>query len=616
MAQDEIFSSSRQAPPDPVQVAVTFFADKFATTKREGVYGLDDLLAAIWNTGAAKKEKLPLLKLARFSDKPNDKHSLRYNANVTTVSGCEVDYDGAVVPFETAVRLLQESGILAIAYTSPSYQPNCSKWRLLLPFSQELPPDQRATMVARINGLFGGIFAAESFVLSQSYYYGSVAGNPHHRAVLIEGTPIDLHHELDATAKGKARGGDEGSGGSDGPVDEAGLMDQIRSGESYHPAAITLIGRWAFDGQPYATAAKRIQALFDATPEAGRDQRWKARRGELFRTLDWVYRREAAKPSAGPNGAAPSEAPTSLGGIAADLDRKDLPMPSWRVEGIIPEEGLTIFVGKPKTKKSWAALDIALACADGTMALGKYPTRLCDTIFLALEDNERRMQFRQRKLLAGTPAPENLIYGYECPAGMACLSTIAMWLDQNPTVRLVVIDPFARIRGTPDGRRNAFMQDYFDIGALANFASQRHIAVLLTHHARKQEASDPLDRINGTMAISAAADTIMVLTRTGTTTATLSITGKDIELDGDFALLWDPPSCRWSVLGEAAAVQRETAQDKIFNFLLAQQEPSSVAEIGDELGLKRATVRGTLNRLKGHGTVETVGRGKWQVRHD
>jgi hypothetical protein len=586
-------------------IAVTCFSDVFAVSKREGMYTLDDLLSAIWNTGAVEKAKLPLLKMARFGDKPSSKGSLRHDGNVLAVSGCEADYDEELMPFEMAVQRLQAAKILAIVYTSPSYQPDRPRWRIIAPFSRELAPGRRAAMVARLNGLFNDALGPESFSLSQAYYYGAVANNPHHRAVLIEGLPIDLHDELDSTAQGKARGGGEGTGGRDGLGDEAGLMEQIRSGECYHVPALTLAGWWAYQGMAFAAASKRLQTLFDETPAAQRDQRWSARRGALFRVLIWIYRREAEKSWAGPNGAAPGESPPSLGGVAAELAKQDLPALTWRVEGLIPDVGLVLVIGKPKAKKSWLVLDIALACATGTAALGKYSTQQCDTILLTLEDGPRRLQFRLCKLLAGKEAPDNLIYGFECPSGMACLTALATWLDENPTVR-----------GLADARRNAFMQDYSDIGALANFANQRAIAMVVVHHARKQDAADPLDRVNGTMAVSAAADTILVLTRDrGTATATLSITGKDIVDDGDYSLAWDPLTCRWTVLGEASAVQRETVQDQIFNYLREQKEPVSVGEIADELNIGHGAIRKTLSRLKRRGAVEAVTRGRWQVPH-
>ena len=78
------------------------------------------------------------------------------------------------------------------------------RWRILLPTSNNLPPDMRAMLVARVNGLFGGKLAPESFVLSQAYLYGSVNGNPAHRVEVIDGDFIDLRSDLDPGAIGKS----------------------------------------------------------------------------------------------------------------------------------------------------------------------------------------------------------------------------------------------------------------------------------------------------------------------------------------------------------------------------------------------------------------------------
>ena len=47
---------------------------------------------------------------------------------------------------------------------------------------------------------------------------------------------------------------------------------------------------------------------------------------------------------------------------ATDLMALELPNPRPAVQGLIPE-GLTLLAGKPKTGKSWLALQIALAVA-------------------------------------------------------------------------------------------------------------------------------------------------------------------------------------------------------------------------------------------------------------
>ena len=67
-------------------------------------------------------------------------------------------------------------------------------------------------MMARLHGLFRGAFAPESWVLSQSYYYGGVGDGA--RAEVIDGTPIDLADELDEIAIGKSNGSSQANGGT------------------------------------------------------------------------------------------------------------------------------------------------------------------------------------------------------------------------------------------------------------------------------------------------------------------------------------------------------------------------------------------------------------------
>ena len=122
---------------------------------------------------------------------------------MTLVSGVELDYDGKKMPIDAAAQALKAARLRALIYTSPSYTDKAPKWRVLCPTSRDLHPMGRAKLAARVNGLFGGIFAPESFALSQAYFYGSVGGNPGHHAVVIDGDCVDLRDDLDAGALGK-----------------------------------------------------------------------------------------------------------------------------------------------------------------------------------------------------------------------------------------------------------------------------------------------------------------------------------------------------------------------------------------------------------------------------
>jgi len=183
--------------------SVTFFKDHTAQSKREENLTLASLVKIIRSTTANEKSRLPWLKLARFGNAKTEKGSLRHDRNVIACSGLEADYDGERISFEEAVDTIDKAGLLSIVYTSPSHTEAEPRFRVLCPFSAEHPPDRRGAMLGRLNGLFRGAFASESWALSQSYYYGSVNNNPTHRVEIIEGTAIDLCNELDETWLGK-----------------------------------------------------------------------------------------------------------------------------------------------------------------------------------------------------------------------------------------------------------------------------------------------------------------------------------------------------------------------------------------------------------------------------
>src|SRR5215208_1743774 len=76
---------------------------------------------------------------------------------------------------------------------------------------------------------------------------------------------------------------------------------------------------------------------------------------------------------------------------AADLLEMDLPPIKWTIPEILPE-GVTILAGKAKIGKSFLAFGLCVAVATGGEALGKIPVGRGDVLYVALEDNQRRLK--------------------------------------------------------------------------------------------------------------------------------------------------------------------------------------------------------------------------------
>ena len=196
-------SADHTQPKEPTLSFSAFFPGKDAHGQldRSAVQGASikrvrepwSKLVALLNNAivADTKDGLPLIKLARFGDKPTRKGSYRHDANMVEVWGVEGDYDGGEVTLDQAAAMLRAAGITAYLYTTPSHTPERPRWRVLSPLSKACTSAERARFVAKLNGVLGGILARESFTPSQAFFMGRVKGREY-LAINIEGAALDL----------------------------------------------------------------------------------------------------------------------------------------------------------------------------------------------------------------------------------------------------------------------------------------------------------------------------------------------------------------------------------------------------------------------------------------
>jgi RecA-family ATPase len=191
---------------------------------------------------------------------------------------------------------------------------------------------------------------------------------------------------------------------------------------------------------------------------------------------------------------------------AAEIVAEGLSPVRWVVPGILPE-GVTFLAGKPKMGKSWMGLDLSIATATGGVALGTKRVERGEALYLALEDNRRRIQNRLNKLLVGRPAPASLRIATEWPrldeGGADLLND---WLAVHPHARLVIVDTLAMLKPRASGKRSAYDEDREAVGPLGPIAAEHGAAILLVHHLREAESDDPLDMITGSVGLTSGVD--------------------------------------------------------------------------------------------------------------
>jgi 5S rRNA maturation endonuclease (ribonuclease M5) len=264
---------------------------------------------------------------------------------------------------------------------------------------------------------------------------------------------------------------------------------------------------------------------------------------------------------------------------AADLEEMIFPEPRWAIPGLLPE-GLTILAGRPKRGKSWMGLGIALAVASGGKALGKIDVEKGDALYLALEDNPRRLQNRLAQLKTPeTKLPPRLHLVTEfLPLQLGGMQTMLDWLDKHPKTHLVVIDTLGRILPSGKANSNQFVDDYQFIGKLQKLSIDRNFALLVIHHVRKQNAEYALDRVAGTTGITGAADSVWVLdTGKGEASSILYVTGRDIE-NQEIAMKFEYGT--WSIIGTAQEAAMSEERRSILNLLTENgaMSPKTIAE--------------------------------------
>ena len=296
---------------------------------------------------------------------------------------------------------------------------------------------------------------------------------------------------------------------------------------------------------------------------------------------------------------------------AAELMALDFPPPRWAVPGLICE-GITLLAGPPKVGKSWLSLGLGVAVAAGIPALGGIRIQQGPVLYLALEDTARRLKSRLEKVLGGADAPEGLTLATACaPLTAGGDAEIALWLDTHPDARLVVIDVFAKLRGTPPPGMSAYDADYAAIGRIKRVADHYGVAVVLVHHVRKMASEDFLAEVSGTNGLAGAADAVLVLKRgRGEADGVLHVTGRDID-EAEHAAAFEPDTGLWRLLdGPAIRHTLEPTRAAILAHLDARPG-ATPKQISAALGLDYELAKKTTRRMAEDGQLTSDGRGHY-----
>src|SRR5262249_10822387 len=169
-----------------------------------------------------------------------------------------------------------------------------------------------------------------------------------------------------------------------------------------------------------------------------------------------------------------------------------------------------------------------------------------------------------------------------------------------------------QFRKMSNGKQQVYADDYAAISDLQRLASKYNVAVIIVHHDRKGEADDVFDTVSGSLGLTGAADTILILKRHGNA-VTLHVRGRDIE-EAEKALQFDKRTCRWTILGEAADVNRSAERSRALAVLRDAGQPMAAKDIwlAAELRNRNATDL-LLGKMAKDGVIVRADRGRYTL---
>lgn len=196
------------------------------------------------------------------------------------------------------------------------------------------------------------------------------------------------------------------------------------------------------------------------------------------------------------------------------------------VDGLL-YRGTYLFVGAPKLGKSFLMTQLAYHISTGT-PLWNYPVHKGTVLYLALEDDYRRLQERSYRMF-GTAENECLFFSVSAgQLGSGLDEQLTNFLREHSDTSLIIIDTLQKVREV-GGDNYSYANDYQIITRLKALADGYGICLLLVHHTRKQQSDDKFDMISGTNGLLGAADGALLLTkekRTGNA-ACLDVSSRD-----------------------------------------------------------------------------------------
>ena len=276
---------------------------------------------------------------------------------------------------------------------------------------------------------------------------------------------------------------------------------------------------------------------------------------------------------------------------------------SWLVEGVLPDDGLSLLVAAPKVGKSTLARCLAAAVASGSRNnwLGR-PVQQGVVIHLALEERVQTVQSHYD----GIGASDERIHllTSQAPAPGKILEPLRRSVeDLRPS--LVVIDPLFRFVAIQDG--NEYSEVAVALHPLIALARETCTHILLVHHSRKS-GGDHGSEVLGSTALSGSVDTVISLANDRGQRMVYAFGRDDVQVEKT-RLTMDENG--WVDVGRTKTeADQDKKRDDILRYLKDRRKPVTEKDIHEAVTSNRQVLLAALRKLVAGGRVTRSGGGK------
>lgn len=256
---------------------------------------------------------------------------------------------------------------------------------------------------------------------------------------------------------------------------------------------------------------------------------------------------------------------------------------------VAAEDGLYVTEHGIVTHNSFFVFDLCLAVATGGTALGRIKVERGDVLYCALEDVERRLKARRKKILPDVKGIASLFYltiGATIDTGF--LEQVEGWLKDHPKARLVAVDTLAKVKGRGNDRQNIYDADYQTVQGLHALAGKYNVCLMLvTHTNQSRDIKDPMDLVQGSTGLTGGVDgAAVLLAGRGDAEAFLSIFHRDVESDNTEIAMKREEKGTWTYMGDAEKFRMSRQRRKILDAFsdsdVGEMYPREVADVIEE----------------------------------